>query len=147
MAQTLTGLFGSQSDAQAAVQDLTGAGIAREDIGYAEAGANADVLTRHGIPQELADHFARALHRGGAVVSVPVADAHLTAVREIFGRHNAAEVKTTGLSEEAIRRGQEEMAQLTPGPHDPLHFGVRATQTQVSEDPISEVNPFQERLP
>jgi len=147
MAQTLTGLFRSLDDAQGAVQDLTDAGVAREDIGHAEAGADFDALVKGGIPDEMASHFATALHRGGAVVSVQVADAHLSAVGEIFGRHNAAEVKTSGLSEAAIKRGQEEMAHIAPGPHEPLHFGDRSVRTQVSEDPISEVNPFQETRP
>lgn len=147
MAQTLVGLFHSQSDAQGAVQELTEAGIAREDVGYAEAGADFDALVKHGIPDEMASHLVTALHRGDAVVSVQVSDAQMTTVSTVFTRHNAADVKTSGLSAEAIARGQEEMAHLAPGPHEPLHFGDRSVRTQVSEDPISEVNPFQETRP
>jgi hypothetical protein len=147
MAQTLVGLFHSQGDAQGAVQELTEAGIAREDVGYAEAGADFDALVKYGIPDEVAPHFATALRRGDAVVSVQVSDAQMTSVGAVFTRHNAADVKTSGLSAEAIARGQEEMAHIAPGPHEPLHFGNTGTRTQVSEDPISEVNPFQETRP
>ncbi len=51
------------------------------------------------------------------------------------------------IGEEARERAQEEFAELTPGPADPLHFGPDGVTTQLNEDPISEVNPFQESRP
>lgn len=51
------------------------------------------------------------------------------------------------ISEEARERAQEEFAGLAPGPSDPLHFGAGGVATQIDEDPISEVNPFQESRP
>lgn len=51
------------------------------------------------------------------------------------------------ISEEARARAQEEFAGLAPGGSDPLHFGPDGVTTQVDEDPISEVNPFQESRP
>ena len=51
------------------------------------------------------------------------------------------------ISEEARERAQEEFADLGPGGSDPLHFGTGGATTQTNEDPISEVNPFQESLP
>ncbi len=51
------------------------------------------------------------------------------------------------ISEEARERAQEEFAGIAPGPTDPLHFGPDDLTTQLSEDPISEVNPFQESRP
>lgn len=51
------------------------------------------------------------------------------------------------ISEEARERAQEEFSHLTPGPSDPLHFGGEGAKTQLDEDPISEVNPFQESRP
>lgn len=51
------------------------------------------------------------------------------------------------ISEEARERAQEEFAGLAPGPSDPLHFGGGGVKTQLDEDPISEVNPFQESRP
>ncbi len=51
------------------------------------------------------------------------------------------------ISEEARERAQEEFAGLAPGPTDPLHFGAGGVTTQLNEDPISEVNPFQESRP
>lgn len=52
-----------------------------------------------------------------------------------------------GISPEAQERAQEEFSHLAPGPSDPLHFSREGTKTQLDEDPISEVNPFQESLP
>ena len=51
------------------------------------------------------------------------------------------------ISAEARQRAEEEFAALAPGPSDPLHFGPDGVQTQLTEDPISEVNPFQESSP
>lgn len=51
------------------------------------------------------------------------------------------------ISAEARARAQEEFADLAPGPSDPLHFGPDGVTTQLGEDPISEVNPFQESRP
>jgi len=51
------------------------------------------------------------------------------------------------ISEEAREHALEEFAHLTPGPTDPLHFGGEGAKTQLDEDPISEVNPFQESRP
>ena len=52
-----------------------------------------------------------------------------------------------GITGEARERAQAEFSQLAPGPSDPLHFGPDGVTTQLDEDPISEVNPFQESLP
>ncbi len=52
-----------------------------------------------------------------------------------------------GISAEARERAQEEFAGLAPGPADPLNFGNGGVTTQTDEDPISEVNPFQESRP
>jgi hypothetical protein len=54
---------------------------------------------------------------------------------------------TESISGEARERAQEEFSHLTPGPSDPLHFGNGGVKTQLDEDPISEVNPFQESRP
>ena len=51
------------------------------------------------------------------------------------------------ISAEARERAQEEFTQLAPGPSDPLNFGSGGVTTQTDEDPISEVNPFQESRP
>ena len=51
------------------------------------------------------------------------------------------------LSPEARERAQEEFSHLAPGPADPLHFTPDGVHTQLDDDPISEVNPFQETLP
>ena len=52
------------------------------------------------------------------------------------------------ISAEARERAQEEFAHLTPGPSDPLQLGGGGgTGTQLDEDPISEVSPFQESRP
>ena len=51
------------------------------------------------------------------------------------------------ISAEARERAQEEFAGLAPGGSDPLHFGPDGVTTQTSEDPISEVSPFQESRP
>jgi hypothetical protein len=70
------------------------------------------------------------------------------------GTHsNGEEAQLTGqkaaqdISEEARERAQEEFVHLAPGPSDPLHFGGEGAKTQLDEDPISEVNPFQESRP
>ena len=51
------------------------------------------------------------------------------------------------ISGEARERAQEEFAGLAPAGSDPLHFGSGGVTTQVDEDPISEVSPFQESRP
>ncbi len=51
------------------------------------------------------------------------------------------------ISEEARELAQEEFAGLAPAGSDPLHFGPDGVTTQLNEDPISEVNPFQESRP
>lgn len=51
------------------------------------------------------------------------------------------------ISAEARKRAQEELSHLAPGPSNPLHFGGEGAKTQLDEDPISEVNPFQESRP
>ncbi len=51
------------------------------------------------------------------------------------------------MSQTARDRAQKELSHLAPGPPEPLHFGDEGQRTQTDEDPISEVNPFQERLP
>ena len=48
---------------------------------------------------------------------------------------------------DALERAQEEFSHLAPGPSDPLRFGDEGQKTQLDEDPISEVNPFQEDRP
>ena len=68
-------------------------------------------------------------------------------------RTHAGDAQATGqevgqnISPEAQQRAEEEFATLAPGPSDPLHFGPDGVQTQLTEDPISEVNPFQESRP
>lgn len=52
-----------------------------------------------------------------------------------------------GMDPAAKARAQEELSHIEPGPSEPLRFGDEGIKTQLDEDPISEVNPFQERLP
>lgn len=51
------------------------------------------------------------------------------------------------ISAEARERAQEEFTGIAPAGSDPLHFGSDGVTTQTDEDPISEVNPFQESRP
>ena len=61
--------------------------------------------------------------------------------------HLTGQEAAQNISEEARERAQEEFAGLAPAGSDPLHFGPDGVTTQVDEDPISEVNPFQESRP
>ena len=61
--------------------------------------------------------------------------------------NQAGQEAVQSISEEARERAQKEFADLAPGGSDPMHFGTGRVTTQTDEDPISEVNPFQESLP
>ncbi len=63
------------------------------------------------------------------------------------GAQLTGQEEAQNISEEARERAQEEFAHLAPGPSDPPHFGGEGAKTQLDEDPISEVNPFQESRP
>ncbi len=63
------------------------------------------------------------------------------------GAQQTGQEAAENISEEARERAQEEFAGLAPAGSDPLHFGSDGVTTQVDEDPISEVNPFQESRP
>ena len=206
MAQTVVGLFPSIDDAHRAVQELTDAGFAADDIGLiapqdkgsdvaAGAGAGALVggatgflltavafaipgvgpvmaagtmaglsaltgaglgvfagglvgaLVHHGVPEDLAPHYEEGVRKGGTVVTARTETGRASEISAIFGRNHAAEVEATGLSAEALRRGHGELSHLEPAGSEPLRFGDEGQKTQLSEDPISEVSPFQETRP
>ena len=63
------------------------------------------------------------------------------------GAQQTGQEAVEGISAEAREHAQEEFAGLAPGGSDPLHFGPDGVTTQLDEDPISEVNPFQESRP
>ncbi len=47
----------------------------------------------------------------------------------------------------ALTNAKNELSHLAPGPSEPLRFGDEGIQTQLEEEPISEVAPFRESLP
>jgi len=92
----------------AGIGALTGAGMG------VIAGGLLGALVQHGVPEELAPHFATGLKRGDCVVSVHASEGREAIVSAVFQNQNAAEVEAAGLSTEALRRGHAELAHLTP---------------------------------
>ncbi len=125
----------------AGLGSLTGAGLG------AVAGGLVGALVHHGVPEDLAPHYEEGVRRGGTVVTAQAEADRESVIAGIFQRNHAAEVETTGLSAEAMRRGREELAHLEPAGSEPLRFGDEGAKTQLNEDPISEVSPFQETRP
>lgn len=121
MARTLVGLFDDESAAQSAARDLMNHGFTADDIsivtnattdtdagggqiaaqgqpsisGNLPGGAQAGIvsaLTQAGVSQADADHYAEAVRRGGALVTVDSDDAGYDKVQPIFDRNHSVDI-------------------------------------------------------
>lgn len=120
MERTLIGLFDDETTAQSAAQDLLQSGFSNDDISIvtnqrsgggssgkiAASGQHSvsgnlpgdattgivNALSQAGISRSDAEHYAEAVRRGGALVTVDADDARSNKVQPIFDRYNSVDV-------------------------------------------------------
>ncbi len=97
---TLLCLFHHQAQAQAALEDLAGAGVPQTSISLIESAASgrgqtADAearLQQLGVPERDQRHLLEGVRGGGAIVVVESIADRVANVERIFGKHKAAKI-------------------------------------------------------
>jgi uncharacterized protein (TIGR02271 family) len=95
---TLVCLFHHQDQAQAALHDLTGAGIPQSSISLINASGSTpgqyagSSLEELGVPDRDRRHLMDGVRDGGVIVAIAAISDHVSKVEEIFGRHKATKI-------------------------------------------------------
>ncbi len=95
---TMICLFHEKSEADAAVRDLTAAGVPKQSIGImgkSESAANPSAMEKWGVPERDKHFLTDGINQGGVVVAVTAQDALADKVQSIFEKHNAGKVDET----------------------------------------------------
>ncbi len=146
--ETIIAVYDTLEHAEAAIRDLTAAGVPAGAISHHAGGEHVAEGTT-GAPREQGfwsslfggepDHdtavYDRSLESGSTVISVKVPDEHVTAVSEILERHNPIDIderaSTYGLATGTRTSAYDDEPATTAAP-----VGV-ATRTDASVEPVA----------
>ena len=148
---TMICLFHEKSQADAAVRDLTAAGIPKQSIGLmgkSESAANPSAMEKWGVPERDQRLLVDGINQGGTVVAVTAQDGLADKVQDIFERHHAGQVDETKSAPRQAPQARAASTQdngtievieetLNVGKRDVQRGGVRVFQ-RMTEKPVSE---------
>ena len=111
---------------------LAGVGIG------AVAGGVIGSLVHAGVPEAAAAQYAEGVRQGGTVLTVHAPEAQAAAVRELLARNGATSDLPPGQFHDIPDSEKT-------SPRESLQFGPGATETELSEAPLTEVNTGEEK--